>query len=109
MCGDKFVAQALEPAADAPVRAEGPDLEHDAADQARIDAACRLDGTSRCLLDRADDGRRVFVRELDSSLELDRQPVLSLVYERLELPLDLGQLAGAALLRDEPDEVANEV
>ena len=55
------------------------------------------------------DRRRLVVGELVRGRELDREPVLRLRDERVELGADLGQLARAALLGDEPDEVADEL
>ena len=53
-------------------------------------------------------GARLVVGELVRGRELDREAALRAVDDRLELLGDRAELAGAALLRDEPDEVADE-
>src|SRR5687767_854801 len=86
-----------------------PDPEDDPADQVSVDASRGLDRAAGRLLDLLDDRLRLGVRELVRSGELDREPVLRLRNERIELGADLGQLAGPALLGGEADEVADEL
>ena len=110
LSGCEFVSEALEAAAHAAVGAVRPDLQDDPADEARVDACAsprpcgRRPSRSAATID--------FASASESSYdggELDGQPVLRLGDERVELRADLRQLAGAALLGDEPDEVAHEL
>src|SRR4029077_17450542 len=56
---DEFSGEALQTAAHAGGDAQRAGLEDDAADQARIDVACRFDGAARRPLDLADDRARL--------------------------------------------------
>src|SRR5258706_12712926 len=53
--GREFSSKSFEPGADARVRAHRACLQHDAADQGRIDGARRIDRAAGRLLDLADD------------------------------------------------------
>src|SRR5438876_286416 len=64
-CGCQLPPEALEPAADARVETARADLEHDPADQARIDLACHLDLTAGGLLDVLQELPCLLVGELD--------------------------------------------
>src|SRR5215210_5954974 len=105
----QFVAELLEPAAHARVDAQRAGLQDDPADQVRVDAARRLDRAPRRLLDLPRDRRGLVVRQLIRGRQLDRQALLRLRDEQVELALDLLDLARAALLRHEQDEVPDEV
>src|SRR5918995_6016288 len=105
----QFVSQSLEPSADAAVGQVRPDPQDDPADEVGVDGARRLDLAAGRLLDLLDDRLRLDVGELVRGRELAREPVLRLGYERVELGADLLQLARSALLRDEADEVADEL
>src|ERR671918_405204 len=108
-CGCQFLTEPLEPAADAAVGAERSDLENDPADQAGIDGARRLDDPARRLLNLVDDRPRLVLGELVGRRQLDGEAILLAPDESLELRAHLGELAGASLLGDEPDEVADEL
>src|SRR5918996_1317985 len=108
-CRCQFVSQALEAAADAAVGAERADLQDDAADQRRVDRARGLNCAARGLLDRLHDRAGVLLGELVRGRELNGEPVLRAIHERLQLGLDLRKLAGAALLRDQAHEVPHEL
>src|SRR5688572_5272827 len=105
----QFVSQSLEPSANAAVGQVRPDPQDDPADEVGVDGARRLDLAAGRLLDLLDDRLRLRVGELVRGRELDREPVLRLGDERVELGADLLQLARSALLRDEADEVADEL
>src|SRR4249919_252789 len=107
--GRQFLSQALEPSANASVGAVRPDLEDDAADEARVDAARGFHRAAGGLLDRSHDRLRVLVRELVRGRELDREAVLRSRDERIKLLADLLELTGPSLLGREPDEVAHEL
>ena len=62
-CGE-LLTEALEPAADAAVRAERADLEDDPSDEAGVDRAGRLDLAAGRLLDLVDDGSGLVLGEL---------------------------------------------
>ena len=104
----KLTAQAVEAAAHARVDAERAGLEDHPADQFGVDRARRLNGAAGGLLDLRDDRLGLVVVELVGGRQLDVQPALLLVDDRLELLCDGAELAGAALLGDEPHEVADD-
>src|SRR5918996_1671117 len=108
-CGCQFLTEPLEPATDAAVGAERSDLENDPADQAGIDGARRLDDPAGGVLNLVDDGTGLVLGELVGGRELEGEAILLARDESLELGAHLGELAGAALLGDEPDEVADEL
>ncbi len=104
------LAEPLEAAANASVRAERPDPEDDPADQAGVDRAGRLDrcgprpSRSCATMDAASSS--------DSSTAVSSSTVSRLCGvgdERLELAVHLVELSGSSLLRDEPQEVAHEL
>src|SRR3954447_239090 len=108
-CGGEFLAKSLEAAAHARVEAHRSRLQDDAADQLRVDAARGLDGTAGRLLDLLDDVCGLGVGQLVGGGELDGQHPLLGCHERLVLPRDLRKLGRAALLRENPHEVAHEL
>src|SRR5438552_2383542 len=61
---DEFSGEAFQAAAHARVHAQRAGLQDDAADQARIDVARRLDGAARRSLDLADDCARLVLGQL---------------------------------------------
>src|SRR5918996_5056207 len=105
----ELVTEGLEPAFHARVDAHRAGLEDDAADQVRIDLPRRFDRAARRLLDLAQDGARLLVRELDRGRQLDVEPALLGRHERVQLLLDLLELAGTAFLDSQQDEVAHEL
>src|SRR3954470_19859629 len=105
----QFLAQALDPAADAGVDAHRAGLQDEAADQVGIDPAGRLDLASRRLSNQQDDRLALLGRQLDRSRELDVQDALVTAPHVLELALHDGDLVLAPLLGDEQQEVAEEV
>src|SRR5687767_12072969 len=107
--GCQFVSQALEPPADAAVGTMRPDLQDDPADELRVHRAGRFDRAAGRLLDRPNDRRRLLVGQRVGRRQLDREAILGLRNERVELGADLRQLAGATLLGDEANEVADEL
>src|SRR3954452_24398199 len=76
-------------------------LQHDAADDRGIDLARRLDLSPGRLLYLLDHAARLGVRQLARRRQLDRQPALLARDQPLELPCNVLELAGAALLRDD--------
>jgi hypothetical protein len=82
--------------------------QHDAADDVGIDASRRLHLASCSLLDLRDDRLRLVVGERARSGELDGEPALLARHQPLELACDLVELAGAALLGDDEQEVLEE-
>ena len=105
----EFMSETLEAAAHAAVGEVRPDPEDDPRDQVGVDGAAGLDRAAGRLLDLVDDRLGLRIGELVRRGELDREPVLRLRDERVELGTDLGQLAGPALLGGEADEVADEL
>jgi len=85
------------------------DLENDAADQLGVDGAGRLDGAARGLLDLLDDRGGLVVGELVGRGELDGETSRVGGDERVELAIDLVELACAALLGEEEDEVPQQL
>ena len=84
-------------------------LEDDPADQVRVDAPRRLDLASGGLLDLLDDRRGLLVRELQRRRQLDGQTPFRFRHQPLELARDVLDLADAALLGREPEEVAQQL
>src|SRR4051812_47677830 len=108
-CGRKFVAEALEAAADAGVDSHRADLQDEAADQVGVDRACRLDLAAGRLLDLRDDRLRLGVGELDRGRQVDLDPALLARDHALELGGDLVELGGTALLDEQAEKVADEL
>src|SRR5438876_595495 len=104
----EFLSQSFQASAQARVDTVRAGLQHDAADQLRVDAAGRLDRSSSRLLDLADDVVRLLVRQLAGGGQLDRQPALLARHQPLELARDLLELARAALLGAQQEEVAEQ-
>src|SRR5579864_1833263 len=102
---DEFLSQSFQPAANARVDAVRAGLQHDPADEVRIDAARRLDLAAGRFLDLSDDRLRLVVGELAGGRELDGEAALLTRHQALELACDLDDLARAALLRHEQEEV----
>src|SRR4051812_45240937 len=94
----ELAAKLVEAAAHAGVQAQRADLEDDAADQSRIDAASRVDRPAERAGDALDEAVGILVGELDRGRELEPEPALRLGDERLELLGDLLDLADAPLL-----------
>src|SRR5919106_781864 len=103
LAAHELVTEGLEPALHARVDAHRAGLEDDAADQVRIDLPRRFDRAARRLLDLAQDGARLLVRELDRGRQLDVEPALLGRHERVQLLLDLLELAGTAFLDSQQD------
>jgi hypothetical protein len=98
-------SQSFQPAAHARVDTVRPRLQHDAADEIRVDATRRLNFASRRLLDLRDDRLCFLISQLPRSGELDGEAALLARHQPLELVRDLVQLARATLLRDEQEEI----
>src|SRR6478672_8769774 len=90
------LSKSFQPAAHAGVGAIRAGLQHDAAEERRIDRARRLDLASGRLFDLRDDGLRLVVRQLARGRQLDREPPLLARHQALELPRDLVELPRAA-------------
>src|SRR5580765_3919743 len=106
--GDEFSLEACQAAAHARVDAQRAGLEDDAADQVGVDRARRLDGPAGGLLDLLDDRASLVLGELERGGQLDGELPLLAGGEPLELLADLLDLPAAALLDQEPQEVAEE-
>src|SRR4051812_27037621 len=104
-CGCEFGAKSFEAAADGCVEAHRAGLEDEAADQVGVDAAARLDAAAGRLLDLADDALEICVGELERRRQLDLEHALLGGDEAVELARDRHDLAGAALLGQQPNEV----
>jgi hypothetical protein len=87
----------------------GTNLQDDAADQVGINAPRRLDLATGGSLDLPEQLRRLLVGQLDRSRELGVDDALVLCHQALELARDLPQLRGAALVREEEQEVAEQL
>src|SRR5579862_1100768 len=107
--GGKLLAESVEAAPHAGVEAHRPGLEDDASDQIGVDAARGLDLVPRALFDPPEDAAELLVGERGRGRELDFEDALLGGDEHLELGCDLADLARAALLDDEPDEVADQL
>src|ERR1700704_218340 len=99
------LSQSFQSSANARVDSVRPRLQHDAADEVRVDAACRFNRASRRLLDLRDDRLRFVISQLPRGSELDGEAALLARHQPLELMRDVLQLARTALLRDEQQEV----
>src|SRR5579885_3027342 len=97
-CRRELLAETLEPAAHARVEPHRSGLEDDPPDQVRVDPPRRAHLAAGRLLDPA-----------ENPLELHLQDALCRRHERLELGGDLAHLPSAALLDQEPQEVADEL
>src|SRR5215475_6240451 len=101
----EFVSQSFQSSADARVDAQRAGLEDDAADEGRIDLPGRLDLASGRVLDLLQDRVRLGVAQLARRRELHGQAPLLARHQPLELLRDVLELARAALLRDDLQEV----
>src|SRR5581483_8088790 len=106
--GEQFSFEALETAAEARVDAQRAGLEDDAADQAGVDRARRLDRAAGDALDLADDLARLVLAELDRGRQLDVQLPLLARGELLELGGDLVDFSPAPLLDQQAQQVEDE-
>src|SRR6478735_2059767 len=106
--GHELAAEPVEAAAHARVDAERAGLQDHPADQVGVDRTRGLDGAAGRLLDLRDDRLRLVVVELVRGGQLDAQPTLLLVDDRVELLGDRAELARAPLRGDEPHEVAHD-
>src|SRR3954453_16008204 len=104
----QFSSQSFKSSTHTRVRAIRAGLQHEAAQESRIDAARRFNLSSRRLLDLADDLAGLGVRQLARGDELDRQAPLLARHQPLELCRDVLDLGAAAFLCDELQEVAEE-
>src|SRR5260370_15533548 len=98
-------SQSFQPAAHARVDTVRPRLQHDATDEVRVDTTRRFNLASRRLLDLRDDCLCFVIRQLPGRRELDGEAALLARHQPLELLRDLLQLARAALLHDEQEEI----
>src|SRR5579884_780378 len=105
----QVVSQSLQSAADGCVHLHRARAEHDAADQARVDGARRLDAAPGRFLDLAHDRRGLVVRELLRGRQLDAQAPLLPREQALELAADVLDLADPPLLGGEAEEVPHEL
>src|SRR5438552_94586 len=96
-CPCELATKLVEAAPHARVEAQRADLEHDAADQARVDAPLRVDRPAEGARDALHEAVRLVVGELDRSRELEPEPALCLGDERLELLGDVLDLADPCL------------
>src|SRR5581483_6931393 len=101
----EFGSQSFQSPADARVDAERARLEDDAADEGRVDLPRRLDLAAGRVLDLLQDRLRLGVAQLARRRQLDGQPPLLARHQPLELLRDLLDLARAALLRRQLEEV----
>src|SRR5690348_16324408 len=83
-------------------------LQHDAAENLRVDAARRLHAATGSALDLLDDLLRLVVRQLPRRRQLDRQAPLLDRDQPFELARDVIELARAPLLGDHEQEVLEE-
>src|SRR5579884_33895 len=103
------LSQSFQPSAHARVHAIRARLQHDAADEVRIDTPRRLDLSSCCLLDLLDDRARLVVGELAGGGQLDREAALLARHQPLELLRDLLELADPPLVVHDEQEVPEEL
>src|SRR6266568_5022729 len=103
------LSKSFESSAHARVGAIRARLQHDAADDLRVDRAGRLDLAACGLLDLGDDRLRFVVFQLARSGQLDRQPALLPRHQALELGRNVLELSGPPLLGHEPQEVREEL
>ena len=103
------MAQTFDPAADGCIDAQGIGLQHEAADQVRVDPVLRFHRAPGCLLDLLHDALCLVIRELDRCRQLDVQAPFVQGDEAIELARDFLDLADPALLRDESQEVAQQL
>src|SRR5690348_2443154 len=101
----EFVSQSFQSPADARVDAQRARLQDDAADEVGVDLPRRLDLSSGRVLYLLQDRVRLGVAQLARRCQLDAQAPLLARHQPLELLGDLLELAGAALLRDDLEEV----
>jgi hypothetical protein len=99
----------LESSANARVHAERPGLQHESADQPRVDLPRRVDLAAGRLLDLLQNLARLVVGELVRRRQLDLEPTLLGRDERSELPVDGREFGRAALFDDHEQEVAHEL
>src|SRR4030088_2774120 len=102
------LSQSFQSSAHACVYSVRARLQHDAADEIGVDTACRFNRASRRLLDLRDDRLRFVISQLSRGRELDGETALLARHQPFELVRDVFQLACAALLRDEQQEVLEE-
>src|SRR6185437_3291754 len=86
------LSQSFQSPAHARVDAIRPGLQHDAADEGRVDTACRFHLSSRRLFDLRDDRLRFVIRQLTRGCELDVEAALIARNQPFELVRDLVQL-----------------
>src|SRR4051794_30503441 len=104
----QFSSQSFKSSTHTRVRAIRAGLQHEAAQESRIDAARRFNLSSCRLLDLADDLAGLGVRQLARGHELDGQAPLLARHQPFELGGDVLDLAPAPFLCDELQEVAEE-
>src|SRR5436305_8974120 len=102
------LSESFQSSAHARVGPVGARLQHDAAEDLRIDGARGLHGAAGSLLDLRDDRLRFLVRQLARGRQLDAEPPLLPREQALELAGDLLELAGASLLGHHEQEVLEE-
>src|SRR5437763_1577169 len=99
----------VEAAAHARVEAQRAGLEDDAADQVGVDGVGRLHLAARSFLDLLDHVTPLLFGEVDGGCHLDIEDSLFLGHQALELAGDLVDLAGAVLLGEQEQKVADEL
>src|SRR5581483_10674552 len=107
-CG-QFPSKPFEPAAHARVDPARADLQDDPADQPGVDAPGGADPPAGRRGDLVDDRGRVLVGELERRRQLDVELALLRGDQPLELPLNLVELADPALLREQAQEVPQQL
>src|SRR3954451_15012431 len=101
----EFVSQSFQSPAHARVDAERACLQDDAAHQVGVDLLRRLDLAAGRVLDLLQDRLRLGVGQLTRGRQLDGQAALLARHQPLELLRDLLELARAAFLRHDLEEV----
>jgi hypothetical protein len=103
-----LAAETFEAAADARVHAARAGLDDDPADQAGVDRASGLDRAAGGALNLFDDRPGLVVVELEGGRQLDRELPLLDRGQALELGGNLVDLASAALVDQQPEQVSDE-
>src|SRR5262245_31224144 len=105
----EFSSPSVQAAADARGQTDRAGPQDDPGDQARVDRSRDLDLAARGPLDLGHDRARLLVGQLVRGRQLDGQLALLRRDHSLELARDLLDLAGAALLGEQAQEVRDEL